>query len=82
MPSEYQKDVIHVINRKQNGTTFTVGPLKIINRVFSSQYRPFISEHLKPLLIASDSEQNLLSSHVFKEFLRTNTNDQERILLL
>lgn len=32
LPIKHQKDMMHMINRKQNGTKITVGPFGVINR--------------------------------------------------
>lgn len=32
LPINYQMDIMHLINRKQNGTTITIGPFGTINR--------------------------------------------------
>lgn len=32
MPIEFQRDIMHLINRKQNGVTLTIGPFANIDR--------------------------------------------------
>lgn len=50
LPIEYQKDVMHLINRKQNGVSISVGPLAKLNLKFcyvvsSAQFSLCIQKH-------------------------------------
>lgn len=43
LPKDLQKDVMHLINRMQNGVKLTVGPLGSVNREFFKLVRVFLS---------------------------------------
>lgn len=71
LPLNYQLDIMHLINRKQNGITITIGPFGSINRElfkivsyyrFNGKYSIIYFNHLHFMFI--DYKQGLLFCYV------------------
>lgn len=83
MPLEQQKDIIHLINRKQNGVNLTVGPFGSVNRelfgvvsALKSSNFPindiFLFAWFEPFILVLGEQDDLFFHNVPTQLLRVN----------